>query len=36
MFETIGWIKRGETPAPDREKQSGREMTAEVFDAVFG
>jgi hypothetical protein len=30
MFEAIGWVKRAQN------EQAGRELTPELFDAVFG
>lgn len=30
MFETIGWVTRAKVEQP------GRELTPELFDAVFG
>lgn len=32
MFETIGWIKR----EPRASNPGGRELTPELFDAMFG
>lgn len=36
MFETIGWIERIKQPEKTVKPAEGHQLTAELFDAVFG